>query len=142
MRVNGDLNKILKNIKLFNKIRDNSYSSSNIITRVSGVKVNEQQNIDDMQNFWGNLVDQVAFVNYVPWENVYDSKEIDVPSPCSDLWRRMFIWWDGQVNPCDVDYKSKLSFGGLETASISDIWKSEKYNKLREAYMNKQRAKG
>ena len=141
LRVNGDLNKILKNIKLFNKIRDNSYSSSNIITRVSGVKVNEQQNIDDMQNFWGNLVDQVAFVNYVPWENVYDSKETDVPSPCSDLWRRMFIWWDGQVNPCDVDYKSKLSFGGLETASISDIWKSDKYNQLREAHMNKQRAK-
>ena len=67
--------------------------------------------------------------------------ETDVPSPCSDLWRRMFIWWDGQVNPCDVDYKSKLSFGGLETASISDIWKSDKYNKLREAHMNKQRAK-
>ena len=66
-----------------------------------------------MQNFWGNLVDQVAFVNYIPWENVYDSKEINVTSPCSDLWRRMFIWWDGKVNPCDVDYKSKLSIEGV-----------------------------
>ena len=141
LRVNGNLNKVLKNIELFNKIKENNYSSSNIITRVSGVKVNEQQNIDDMQNFWGSLVDQVAFVNYVPWENVYDSKEIDIPSPCSDLWRRMFIWWDGKVNPCDVDYKSKLSFGGLETNSISNIWKSEEYNNLRKAHLNKERGK-
>ena len=66
LRVNGDLNKILKNINMFNQIRDKSYGSSKIITRVSGVKVNEQQNIDEMQSFWGDLVDQVAFVNYIP----------------------------------------------------------------------------
>ena len=115
LRVNGDLRRILKNVDMFNEIRDKSYGTSKIITRVSGVKVNDQQNIKEMQNFWGNLVDQVAFVNYIPWENVYDSKEINVTSPCSDLWRRMFIWWDGKVNPCDVDYKSKLSIeGGIQ----------------------------
>ena len=142
LRVNGDLNKILKNINMFNQIRDKSYGSSKIITRVSGVKVNEQQNIDEMQSFWGDLVDQVAFVNYIPWENVYDSKEMHVASPCSDLWRRMFVWWDGKVNPCDVDYKSKLSIeGGIQKNTISSIWRSEGYNHLREAHLNENRAK-
>ena len=142
LRVNGDLNRILKNIEMFNQIRDKSYVSSKIITRVSGVKVNDQQNIDDMQSFWGNLVDQVAFVNYVPWENVYDSKEIDVASPCSDLWRRMFVWWDGKVNPCDVDYKSKLSIeGGIQKDTISNIWRSDGYDRLREAHLNENRSK-
>lgn len=141
LRVNGNLKKILKNIELFNEIREKNYLSSKIITRVSGVKVDEQQNIDDMQKFWGNLVDQVAFVNYVPWENVYESKAIEVPTPCSDLWRRMFIWWDGQANPCDVDYKSKLSLGEIKKNSISDIWTSKKYNTLREAHLNKDRSK-
>ncbi len=141
LRVNGNLNKILKNIQLFNEIRDKKYLSSKIITRVSGVKVSDQQNIDDMQKFWGSLVDQVAFVNYVPWENVYDSKLIEIPSPCSDLWRRMFIWWDGQANPCDVDYKSKLSLGEVKKKSISNIWKSKEYNELRKAHLNKNRSK-
>ena len=141
LRVNGDLKKILKNIELFNEIRDKKYVSSKIITRVSGVKVNEQQNIDDMQKFWGDLVDQVAFVNYVPWENVYDSKEVDVPTPCSDLWRRMFIWWDGKVNPCDVDYKSKLSLGELKNNTISKIWRSREYDNLRGAHLINQRKK-
>ena len=74
-------------------------------------------------------------------ENVYDSKLIEVPSPCSDLWRRMFIWWDGLANPCDVDYKSKLSLGEVKKKSITDIWKSKEYNELREAHLNKNRSK-
>jgi len=141
LRVNGNLKKILKNIELFNEIREKNYLSSKIITRVSGVKVDEQQNIDDMQKFWGNLVDQVAFVNYVPWENVYESKAIEVPTPCSDLWRRMFIWWDGKANPCDTDYKSKLSTGNFGNNSLSNIWLSKAYNELRENHRQKNRKK-
>ena len=139
LRVNGKLDRILKNIENFNKIKETKYPNSRIITRVSGVKVNNNQNIDDMQNFWGKLVQQVAFVNYVPWENIYDSKKTDVPTPCSDLWRRMFVWWDGEINPCDVDYKSKLSLGKLFDSSIADIWNSQKYNILRENHLNNKR---
>lgn len=139
LRVNGKLDRILKNIENFNKIKETKYPNSRIITRVSGVKVNNNQNIDDMQNFWGKLVHQVAFVNYVPWENIYDSKKTDVPTPCSDLWRRMFVWWDGEINPCDVDYKSNLSLGKLFDRSITDIWNSQKYNILRENHLNNKR---
>ena len=28
-----------------------------------------------MENFWNELVDQVAFVDYCPWEDVYSSKK-------------------------------------------------------------------
>ena len=140
LRVNGNLNKILKNINLFNHIRASEYSISKIITRVSGVKVNENQKINEMQKFWGDLVDQVAFVNYVPWENVYDSKNLDIATPCSDLWRRMFIWWDGKANPCDVDYKSKLSVGEISSKSISEIWKSPEYEKLRKSHISNKRS--
>ena len=31
-----------------------------------------------MEKYWGELVDQVAFVNYVPWENVYISKQNNI----------------------------------------------------------------
>ena len=88
-----------ENIKKFQEIRIKKYPKSKIITRVSGVKVNNQQNFDDMEKYWGDMVDQVAFVDYMPWENVYVSKNSGVQTPCSDLWRRMFIWWDGKVNP-------------------------------------------
>ena len=82
-----------------------------------------------MEKFWKNLVNQVVFVNYNPWENIYIKEANNIVNPCSDLWRRMFIWWDGKVNPCDTDYKSKLSVGKFNL-NISKIWKGENIKKL------------
>jgi len=141
LRVNGDLKKILKNIEIFNNIKNKHYSKSKIITRVSGVKVNENQNIIKMESFWKDLVDQVAFVNYVPWENVYLNKDTDIENPCSDLWRRTFVWFDGSVNPCDVDYKSTLKVGNVNNSSLTTLWKSEVYETIRHKHINNQRKK-
>ena len=139
LRVNGNLNKVLKNIENFKKIKETKYPNSQIISRVSGVKFENTQDLQSMEKLWGGLVDQVAFVNYNPWENSYDKKPNDIIEPCSDLWRRMFVWWDGKVNPCDVDYKSKLSVGGFKKNNISKIWNSENYNKIREKHLTAKR---
>ena len=91
-----------------------------------------------MEKLWKNLVNQVVFVNYNPWENIYIKEANNIVNPCSDLWRRMFIWWDGKVNPCDADYKSKLSVGKFNL-NISEIWKGEKYQKIRDMHINNKR---
>ena len=141
LRVNGKLRQVLKNIEKFQNIREKQYSTNPIISRVSGVKFSDKQNFDDMISLWGGLVDQVAFVEYNPWENSYQKKPNDIKQPCSDLWRRMFIWWDGKTNPCDVDYKSNLSVGTFPKKKLSEIWKSEEYSKLRKAHVKNQRSK-
>jgi len=139
LRVGGKLATVLANVKRFQKIRATQYPDSQIITRVSGVKLNNQQNLDSMQKLWGNLVDQVAFVNYNPWENTYQRPINDITTPCSDLWRRMFVWWDGKVNPCDVDYKSTLSVGSLLNTSLSQLWTGTGYSGLRDMHLKKSR---
>ncbi len=139
LRVNGNLNKVVKNIELFNNIREKSYPSSKIISRVSGVKFNNEQNIDEMESFWKKMVDQVAFVDYNPWENIYEKEPVSIEKPCSDLWRRMFIWWDGKVNPCDSDYKSELQVGNILNNNISQLWNSQKYNDYRKMHLSNKR---
>ena len=141
LRVNGNLKKVLKNIENFQNIREKQYSKNSIITRVSGVKFNDKQNFDEMIKLWSGLVDQVAFVDYNPWENSYQKPSNDIQEPCSDLWRRMFVWWDGKINPCDVDYKSLLSVGNIKDNNISDLWLSKKYNEYREEHLNSNRKK-
>ena len=138
LRVNGKLEQIVKNIEKFQEIRSKHFNSK-IITRVSGVKVNQSQKIEEMNKFWGNLADQVAFVNYVPWENVYESEKLDMSTPCSDLWRRMFVWWNGDTNPCDVDYKSKLIVGNIRDKNLSELWNSKNYTSLRNKHIMKKR---
>ena len=138
LRVNGEFEKIVKNIEKFQEIRSKHFNSK-IITRVSGVKVKKEQKIEKMNKFWSNLVDQVAFVDYVPWENVYQSQKTNIEKPCSDLWRRMFIWWNGDTNPCDVDYKSKLMVGNIKYKNINELWNSESYVSLRNKHNMKKR---
>ena len=139
LRVNGKLSQVLKNIERFKKIRETEYKDTKIISRVSGVKFTNEQNEDEMFKLWNGLVDQVVFVNYNPWENTYDKSANKIETACSDLWRRMFIWWDGNTNPCDVDYKSTLSVGNFKKNSISSLWRSEKYNFYRKKHFSKKR---
>ena len=54
-----------------------------IITRVSGVKYNDQQNFFEMEKLWKNLVNQVVFVNYNRWENIYIKEANNIVNPCS-----------------------------------------------------------
>ncbi len=138
LRVNGSLDKVLRNLELFNNIKEKNYTSSKIITRVSGVKVSNEQKFENMEKVWGGLVDQVAFVNYNPWENSYEKETNNITQPCSDLWRRMFIWWDGKVNPCDVDYKSKLSVSTFDN-DIKSLWNSKGYKNLRAVHIDEKR---
>ena len=58
-----------------------------------------------------------------------------------NLWTRMYIWYDGTVNPCDFDYKSFLTVGNANDNLLKDIWKNNKYNKLRENHLNSLRSK-
>lgn len=140
LRVGGSLKKVLNNVEQFQRIRTAHYSSSKIITRVSGVKYNDQQDLDAMQEFFDGLVEQVVFVKYNPWENVYEQPENDIKTSCSDLWRRMFIWWDGKANPCDVDYKSMLSVGTTDSQSIHALWHSDAYMTLRKHHLENERS--
>lgn len=140
LRVNGRLDKVLENVRMFADIKAKHYPNSRTITRVSGVKFSDQQNFTTIEGFWKDYVDQVAFVDYNPWVSVYDAKATGVETPCSDLWRRTFVWWDGRVNPCDVDYLSSLTAGDINQSSLSDIWTGEGYARLREQHLGGTRA--
>ncbi len=143
IRVNGKFERVYANIERFQNIRANQYPDSKLQTKVSGVKISDtKQSIESMIEFWKDHVDDVAFVNYNPWESAYDNEPNDLEAPCSELWRRMFVWYDGQVNPCDYDYKTTIFFGmtpNINDHSVSEIWTSDLYQNLRAKHLNKER---
>lgn len=140
LRVNGKLEKVLRNIERFEQIRQDQYPDSKVITRVSGVFVNKEQDLDKMVKLWGGLVDQISFVRYNPWENVYQAPPSNVTTPCSDLWRRLFVWFDGRINPCDTDYKSELSVGDIWKEDVRSIWTGSNYQALRATHQSHKRS--
>lgn len=139
LRVNGQFDTVLRNIERFADIRARHYAGNRTILRVAGVRFSTQQNIDINDAFWRQYVDQVALTDYIPWENAYDLTPNGYEAPCSDLWRRLFVWWDGRMNPCDVDYKSTLSVGRFPETGISQAWTGEAYARLRQAHLTGER---
>ncbi len=139
IRAGGNFRRIVDKIKLFTKIRKEHYPSSKIIARVSGVKLNSSQNIKDMESFWLKYVDQTGLTKYTPWHSSYENEILEITKSCTDLWRRMFIWYDGTVNPCDYDYKSTLSVGNISDTAISDLWHSAPYKLLRTKHQSRLR---
>jgi sulfatase maturation enzyme AslB (radical SAM superfamily) len=140
IRVRGEFDKVIENIKMFNKIRGDYYKDSPIITTASGVFFDEQQNIEKYTSFFHDLVDQTAVIALENRWNTYanDLRPEDT-KPCEYLWQRMYIWFDGKCNPCDVDYKSYLETGNINNNSIRDIWNGLVYQKLRKDHENKKR---
>ena len=139
IRVKGKWERVLKNIELFNQIRSNKYPKVQTVTRIAGVKVNNRQDINQMTNFWEKLVDEVSIKEASPRWDSYNNKINKITEPCMNLWTRTYVWYDGEVNPCDFDYKSNLSVGNVKEDSLKDIWNNDKYNNLRSNHLNKKR---
>ena len=135
IRVRGVFEEIFENIKNFKKIRDAQYPNSKCATRVSGVKFDKNQNTEKFKEFWQKYVDHVVMVEIENrWDTYHNPKEIMGQGACNYLWERMYVWYDGTCNPCDIDYKSELAVGSIKNQTIHEIWHGDKYSKLRNAH--------
>ena len=141
IRVKGKFDKVVKNIKLFNEIREKNFKNSKTLTRVAGVKIRDNQDIRQMTEFWSKIVDEVSIKSAALRWDTYKNPINQIKEPCLNLWNRMYIWYDGKVNPCDTDYKSYLCVGNAKEKSIKELWNSEKYIKLRNLHIQKNRGK-
>ena len=141
IRVLGKFDRVVNNIKKFNQIRKEYYPNSPTVTRIAGVKVNNEQDLEQMAKFWSKHVDEVSIKNASPRWDSYNNKINNEENPCLNLWYRMYVWYDGTVNPCDFDYKSFLKMGNLNESNINQVWNSENYNILRKNHIEKNRKK-
>ena len=140
IRVRGIFEDVLNNIKRFKEIKEEQYPDSKCATRVSGVKVNPKQDPQKFKDFWQEYVDHVVLTEMeYRWDTYHNPTEIAGVNPCSLLWERMYVWYDGICNPCDADYKSELAVGSVMKNSIREIWNGESYTKLRELHLKGKR---
>lgn len=140
LRVNANFEKVVSNIRKFKEIKEEFYPNSNCVTRASGVQVSEKQNLKKFEEFWKEMVDFVVMVKMIDrWDLYSNTKDMAAISPCHYLGRNLSIYFDGSVNPCDIDYQGKLSLGSLKNSTIRELWNSKKYKELFNAHKNNSR---
>lgn len=133
IRKGGKFHELVANIKRFSEIRKREFQGSLSRTRVSGVGFNTID-VERYYNFWEPLVDEVAITTYEERKDTYNndrnSKKVKTVR-CARLWQRIYVWWDGLVSPCDVDYLNALAIGNINDESIEKIWNGDLLRKLR-----------
>lgn len=114
---------VLENVRRFRDIRERDFPRCRTTTRVSGTLFRDDQEEGAIRSFWSEYVDQVALHGAWPFWDSYSAPLSDVTAPCGVLWERMYIWWDGLCNPCDIDYKSWLALGRVDDkTTVKEIW--------------------
>ena len=140
LRKGSNYEKIVKNVILLNEIRNKFYKDTKTEVRVSGIDLYKDLDRNKFNNFWKPYCDTVS-VSYAVerWDTYSNTPHPEINSPCSFLWDRMYIWWDGKCNPCDADYKSHMSYGDVSSSTIKEVWNSDKLKEFRIMHLSQKR---
>ena len=124
LRFGAKFEKTLETVKLLKSLTD-EYPNRKTLTRISGVKVHDEQNWDAFYKFWSPYVDQVGWVDSEMRWDTYNNEIAKIDDPCVYPFERLYIWHDGVANPCDVDYKSLLSPGKYPEMNLLKLWENQ-----------------
>jgi radical SAM protein with 4Fe4S-binding SPASM domain len=140
LRVGSNFDKIVQKVDMLYEIRKKYYPDSFTEIRISGIDNEKNLDREKFYEFWIKRSDHVtAGFPLERWDTYKNEIHNQIKDPCENLWDRMYVWFDGKVNPCDADYKSYLSYGNVKNQSIKEIWNNNIIEKTRINHLNENR---
>lgn len=140
LRLGSNFEKVVKNVDMLFNIRKEFYPDSFTEIRISGIDNERNLDREKFKNFWIKRCDHVTASFPLERWNTYENKVLpNIKDPCENLWDRMYVWFDGKVNPCDADYKSYLSYGSAKEYDLKELWNNKAISKTREQHTKKNR---
>ena len=142
LRLGSNFEKVVKNVDMLFNIRKEFYPDSFTEIRISGIDNERNLDREKFKNFWIKRCDHVTASFPLERWNTYENEVLpNIKDPCENLWDRMYVWFDGKVNPCDPDYKSYLSYGNAKEYNLEELWNNKAISKTREQHIKKDRNK-
>ena len=142
LRLGSNFEKVVENVDRLYEIRKKFYPDSITEIRISGI--DNERNLDrkKFKNFWIKRSDHVTASYPLERWDTYNNKPHDkITDACENLWDRMYVWFDGKINPCDADYKSYLNYGDAKKNNLKKIWNDKIIEKTRRMHLVKERNK-
>ena len=142
LRLGSNFEKVVKNVDMLFNIRNEFYPDSFTEIRISAIDNERNLDREKFKNFWIKRCDHVTASFPLERWNTYENEILpNIKDPCENLWDRMYVWFDGKVNPCDADYKSYLSYGNAKEYNLEELWNNKAISKTREQHIKKDRNK-
>ncbi|MBU0513913.1 MAG: radical SAM protein [Proteobacteria bacterium] len=141
IRVGAKFDRVVRNIQRFMELKYET-GRLDVQTRVSmisywddkGAGENEREAYLALFDELG--VDEIGFAVYTDPNLDYSTL---LPEPmadfcCDDLFRRVFVLWDGAVQVCCGEWERQLQVGDARRNSLAEIWRGPVYDILRRAH--------
>lgn len=139
IRNGGNFDTVLKNIENFLDLQQSMRANLNVCIQMIKMSTNSDETekflayrkireglniaVKPLYNY-ANQVKNIRSLGNFP-ENIVDHKV------CVEPWRGLVIGWDGVVVPCCNDFDYKFPLGDAKTDTLSDIWNSDRMQKMR-----------
>jgi hypothetical protein len=140
-RPGANYDQVLDNIRTFMAARD-SLGPKAVQTRASMILAEETENRARIQDdyirlFRGLGVAEIGFGLASAVGRDYGRDFGLQPGfVCPDLFRRLFVFWDGPAGPCCGDWDRRLLVGRADQKTLGAIWRGDAYKKLRTAHLS------
>lgn len=133
--------KVVENINDFLNLRK-SRGVNRPWLSVKMVDFGDREQIKKFKDVWQGRADSVVIQSLHGWEGSLEVKGLRPNDqkfcryPCNLPWLSPAINWDGTVVPCCINYKeNELIIGDLRKQSLLEVWRGEKFQKLRQAHL-------
>jgi radical SAM protein with 4Fe4S-binding SPASM domain len=131
LRVGGDFNKFMENLRIFNDVR---WLYKRMGKQVPVIRINmsiqkgNAHEIPMARKFFATLSDEIRFNSVYSPQSEKEEKRKVKRHGCPQIYQRLIVSSEGDTVPCCVDFRKKLNLGNVEKVS------------LREAYVTKVQA--
>lgn len=140
-RIGGNFNRVLKNMKLMAEHARETGTQVEWQFIVMSNNEHELHKARELANEIGIPFIIKTFAESVP-ELVPCNPKYQrnlQPKPCTDIYRTIAAFWNGDVVPCCYDLEGKEIMGNLKEQTLSEIWSNPKYTAFRYSVDNAQR---
>ena len=136
---------VKKNILNLIKIRKNLGKNN---PKINLVLVELEENKREIKYFygeWKNKVDSINIINMRNWANKIDKKGTKESfhfnkkikrKPCSLIWQKMVVDWNGDVVLCCDDWNHSTILGNLKKQTIEGVWKGKELKKIKKIHLD------
>lgn len=147
-RINGDYDKLLKNVILLKKLRDEAGSKMIINIRMM-VRPSQKEIYKEEMKFWAQHADRVMPQYLMKINNTDYNEDIFIPvqrqnndfPKCSMPFKHFEIKWTGEVLMCYYTLFQMgppgLVLGNVAKTSLKELWNSEIMRQYRAAHRNR-----
>jgi hypothetical protein len=137
--VRVDHDTVVANILALMKLRREMHVNGPVIETILNATPDTQHEQPDFLQFWRGEVDHARLggVSISFQEYKKDAGgAVTRRGPCTQVWQRMPIAWDGLVPQCVMDVDGDRIVGDLRTDPIIDTWNCELMREIRRAHLS------